>query len=395
MFYRKKIFLIAALLSGFIILLTRCMNNPLKAAIDPRGKEYAGSASCRQCHQAIYDSFVNTAHANATSKPLAESIHGDFNAPKNSFSYNSMTKIVMEKRGADYYQVIYQNGKENGAYKFDVLFGYRHAQTSAYWSDDRFYELPLSYYASVNNWATSPNFPNDFVKLGRFVNRNCFDCHSSGIKIKKGSPLGAEPLLDKQTLVYGIDCERCHGPSAEHVNYHLQNPADKAAAFIIKNAALSKQQRLDACGLCHSGNDMLKLQSRFKFKMGDSLVRFFLYPPDKKEMDVHGNQMGLLQKSLCFKNGSNMTCATCHDPHKNTTNDLAAYSQKCMTCHKQETHNFCPRFASIGESIKNNCIDCHMPKKSSSAITFKLQGDAKELAYVLRTHRIAVYKESQ
>src|SRR6187401_1842626 len=153
--YNKKIILIATLLMAFVFLLSRCINNQVEAAKDPRGNEYAGAATCRQCHMTIYDSFIGSAHAKATSQPLAENIHGNFSNEDAVFSYNNMTKMVMEKRADGYYQVLYQNGKQNAFYKFDLLFGGRKAQTSAYWQDDRFYELPLSHYASVNAWGTS------------------------------------------------------------------------------------------------------------------------------------------------------------------------------------------------------------------------------------------------
>ena len=307
-----------------------------------------------------------------------------------------MTKMVMEKRPDGYYQVVYQNGKQNALYKFDLLFGGRKAQTSAYWQDDRFYELPLSHYVSVNAWGTSPGFPPDFVKLGRVVNDYCLDCHSSNISIKPGANVGSEQLFYKETLIYGIDCERCHGPALNHVNYHLANPGLKSAAYLVKNSMLTQQQKFDACAICHSGNDKPKIQSRFQFKMGDTLSYFFMrkMKQDTTETDVHGNQSTLMGQSPCFIKSNNMTCNTCHDPHQNATDNLAVYSQKCMACHKQETHNFCPEFASLGESIKNNCIDCHMPKQSSRAITFQLQGNNQKSSYILRTHRIAVYRDS-
>ena len=392
----KKSIIFISLLVVSTVFLSRCINNQLEPSKDPRGRVYAGSAACRQCHQAIYDSFVNSAHAKATSKGIGENIHGNFSNDKDTFNFSGTSRMIMEKRGDSYYQVIYNDGKENGAYKLDLLFGSRNAQTSAYWSNEKLYELPLSHYASADAWGTSPGFPTDFIKLGRPINENCMDCHSSNISIKPGAPLNSDQMYDSTSLIYGIDCERCHGPAINHVNYHLANPGLKTASWLVKNNMLTHQQKLDACAVCHSGNDMTKIQSRFQFKMGDTLGYFFVeeHAKDKNDIDVHGNQYGKLHLSKCFLNSSNMTCSTCHDPHKNDTKDLAFYSQKCMSCHKPETHNFCPQFASLGESIKSNCIDCHMPKQASKAIRFQLQGSDLKSAYMLRTHEIAVYRDS-
>lgn len=386
----KKSIIFISILVISTVFLSRCINNQLEPGKDPRGNLYAGSAACRECHQALYDTFINTAHAKATSKGLAENIHGNFANNKNLFNFSASSKMRMEKRGNAYYQVIYQDGKENGAYKFDLLFGCRNAQTSGYWSNDRLYELPLSHYASADAWGTSPGYPVDLIKLGRPINENCLDCHSSNISIKPGAPITSDQMYESASLVYGIDCERCHGPAINHVNYHRVNPGLKTAAYLVRNNLLTHQQKLDACAICHAGNDMTKIQSRFQFKMGDTLGYFFVdeHPKNKDEIDVHGNQYGKLHQSKCFLNSDKMNCSTCHD-----TKDLAFYSQKCMNCHKPETHNFCPQFASLGESIKSNCIDCHMPKQASKSIRFQLQQTGLQSSYLLRTHEIAVYRE--
>jgi hypothetical protein len=208
------------------------------------------------------------------------------------------------------------------------------------------------------------------------------------------STAGITEVMEKGSIMYGIDCEHCHGPAANHVNYHLQNPGEKTGKYIAVYNTLSRQQQLDACALCHSGNDKLKIESRFKFKMGDSLSNFFM-PNDghkaNNDFDVHGNQYRLLSESKCFLNSNSMTCSTCHDPHTNASNSAAFYSQKCMSCHSEANHNFCTVTTQSISSLNNNCIDCHMPAKPSEAISFKLPGSDQPSSYLLRTHRIATY----
>ncbi len=45
----------------------------------------------------------------------------------------------------------------------------------------------------------------------------------------------------------------------------------------------------------------------------------------------------------------------------------------------------------VSNSMQTNCIDCHMPKQPSRAITFQLSGSDTISSYLLRTHKIAVY----
>ncbi|MEP7164345.1 MAG: multiheme c-type cytochrome [Ferruginibacter sp.] len=390
----KKTLCITLILLGSVIFLSQCINKT-EAFNDNRGKAYAGSASCRQCHQAIYDSALLSAHFNATAPASKENVHGNFNDGKNEFVYNNGTKVVMEERDSGLYQVVYVNGKEKQAYRFDITFGLRNAQTWLYWNDDNTYELPVSWYTSVHDWATSPGFSSKDPDFKRLIGRDCFECHSSHISNKlNASTAGITEVLVKNSIIYGIDCERCHGPAANHVNYQLEYPGIKTAKYITLNRSLNQLQKLDACALCHSGNDKLKIESRFKFRPGDTLANFFMTQSNhtnSNDFDVHGNQYRLMAESNCFLGSKNMNCSSCHDPHRNASNDLAYYSQKCMGCHNDASHDFCPMAASLGNSIKENCIDCHMPKKPSEAIIFQMQGRFERSSYLLRTHRIAIY----
>ena len=397
----KKLLAIAAVLFVFIVFLSQCINTPARP--DPRGTAFAPEQTCRQCHQAVYDSAVTTAHFNASAAATTKNVLGNFTAGHNSFIYDSITNIVMEQRDSGLYQVLYKNNKETEARRFDLVFGIRHAQTALYWLDDRTFELPVSFYRAVNNWGTSPGFSATAPNFTRLIGMDCFECHSSYISHKKNSAAGgtyfakeaAVETLEKNSLVLGIGCQRCHGPAAEHVYFHDQNPNIKTASFIVSNKTLNRQQQLDQCAVCHSGNDKRKLQSRFMFRPGDMLANYFLpavVADSTNHFDVHGNQFNLLKQSQCFLQSSSMTCSTCHDPHGNATLPVAVYSQKCMGCHTEAAGNFCTVTPAAGIALKDNCIDCHMPKEASGSISFQLSGNTASSSYLLRSHRIAVYK---
>ncbi|MBL0358353.1 MAG: hypothetical protein IPP72_16440 [Chitinophagaceae bacterium] len=391
----------AAVLFVFIVFLSQCINTKTKP--DPRGAAFATEQSCRKCHQAVYDSAVTSAHFYASAAATAKNVLGNFNAGHNSFIYDSITKVVMEQRDSGLYQVLYKNNQPTEARRFDLVFGTRHAQTSLYWQDDHTYELPVSYYHAVNNWGTSPGFSATVPNFTRLIGVDSFECHSSYISHKKNSAAAgnyfaadaAVELLEKNSLVSGIGCQRCHGPAARHVGFHEQNPNIKTASFIVSNKTLNRQQQLDQCAVCHSGNDKRKLQSRFMFRPGDMLANYFLpavVADSTNHFDVHGNQFNLLKQSKCFLQSNSITCSSCHDPHGNATLPVAVYSQKCMGCHTEAGGNFCTLTPAAGIALKDNCIDCHMPKEASGAISFQVSGSAVSSSYLLRSHRIAVYK---
>lgn len=287
---------------------------------------------------------------------------------------------------------------------FDLTFGVKNGQTCLYWSNNNSYQLPISYYTSVADWGTSPGFSVMFPEFNRLVGKNCFECHSSYVKgieqvqTKDGNAVEqreAGEQMDKNSLVFGIDCERCHGPAAEHVRYQEENPTVKTAKFMIAGRTLNAQQNLDKCALCHSGNDQEKLRSRFAFKPGDTLSHFFKARTDSSAFDVHGNQFGLLAQSKCFIKSNAMNCTTCHSPHGNAIKNPVVYSQKCMGCHTEANHNFCKATPAQETSLKDNCIKCHMPEGPSQVIQFRLSGDSLNYAQLFRTHRIGIYLEGK
>lgn len=394
----KKLFL-------FLVLITlmSCTNSS-EEYLDIRGEEYAGSQSCIQCHQNISELTAHNSHTKASMPGLKENILGLISDEQFAYTYNPQLHLKVQEHNDSVYQVVYKNGKPTEKYRFDVLMGAKHAQTSMFWHQNKLYELPISYYQSIHNWATSPGYDAHYPLFERMVKKDCFSCHSSNIKspqpkgVKAGQEYGSTELsgqLDKNSIVYGIDCERCHGPAKKHVNHHLKFPKDLKAQFITTKTKLNNQQKLDQCAICHSGNNSPQLKSRFDFRPGDTLSQFFLSNPAVSKdapIDVHGNQLELLKQSKCFTKDNGLNCITCHNPHTNAEKNTSYYSQICMSCHQQSSKNFC-KVQPFQPSFKNNCVDCHMPTKSSAVISFIPSGSKKKKYYSLRTHKIGVYKK--
>jgi hypothetical protein len=385
------------------ILLASCKNESDNYT-DPRGTDYAGSESCIQCHQTQHQTAILSTHYKASSPGTKENILGHFTNGHNTFVYDKNTKLVMEERNDSLYQVLYKNGNEVKAYPFDVIFGIKHAQTSGYWKNHHLYELPISYYKSINGWATSPNYSSTTADFNKKIQKECFACHSSNVASRyittKSSEtytymgMDVEDLMNKQTVIYGIDCERCHGPAKTHVQTHLKFPDLKKAQNMVAFSSLNRQQRIDACALCHSGGDKTKLKSRFQYKPGENLSDYFAENPRSKDtlnFDVHGNQLGLLSQSKCFQKSETMDCITCHNPHQEKTQTYTSYSKICMSCHQGTQHNAVTLKTISKSKLANNCVECHMPRQDSKAIRFQQSNSSGITSYSLRTHKIAIY----
>src|SRR5574341_2042630 len=65
--------------------------------------------SCRACHQAIFDSFVRTAHFQTSSHANARSVKGDFADGHNALRTRvESVHFKMERRGDGFYQTGYE-----------------------------------------------------------------------------------------------------------------------------------------------------------------------------------------------------------------------------------------------------------------------------------------------
>lgn len=396
----KRLLYVCCMLVTAVAVFSRCFHGEAKEKPDLRGEQFAGAETCISCHKDIYKAFMTTGHY-ATSRPATDStVLGSFAAPGNVFYYNDSVKVVMEKRDSGLFQVAYHKDQQQQIHRFDIAFGSgRKAQTYLYWQDNKYFQLPVSYLVPAHSWANSPGFPATQARFDRPVPSICFGCHSSmvGISDTKMVGLSISEEFEKNKVVYGIDCERCHGPAAKHVDFHVEHPLEKKAMFITTISSLNNQQKLDMCALCHSGIRPAQ-KSPFTFQPGNRLSDYIFMDigpaPKATTLDVHGTQYQLFTSSKCYlKSNGTMNCSTCHNPHVNERNDMQAFSQKCMSCHNTDSHTFCTMKEVAPALLKKNCVDCHMPALPSGNITLLVNGNDSPVPDYIRTHLITTYQE--
>ena len=378
-----------------VFLLSRCVSD--KKEDEEKNddyKKYAGSAACAGCHKDIYNNNIHTEHYLTSAVATDKNIIGSFEYGKNSFAFDLLTKVVMEKRDSSFFQVQYTNGTEVTKGKFDIVVGSgRKGQSYLSWFKERIVQMPMSYFTPSQQWSNSPGYPLGMVAFYRPITSRCLECHST--YFKKTSPDTARfENFDHEKIIFGVDCEKCHGPAAEHVSFQTNNPQVKEAKFIVNPGKLPRERMLDLCTLCHGGR-LEKTKPSFSFQAGDTLSNYFALnntSPDVANIDVHGNQYGLLSVSKCFIQ-SNMTCITCHNIHENENGKTELFSQRCMNCHTDGHEKKCRMTATIGPVITKNCIDCHMPKQPSHAVAVYLEGDFTLTPALMRTHFIKPYPD--
>jgi hypothetical protein len=364
---------------------------------------YAGDAACRTCHVKEFEGYEQTRHHRTSQLPSSSSILGKFNDDKNTMeTFNPQVHFRMDARGDAFFETAITgkpDRKKNRTERIDLVIGSgRKGQTYLYWRGDQLFELPVSYWTASDRWTNSPGYVDGSADFERPVTPRCLECHATSFT---SLPTATGYHFDKSNFVLGISCERCHGPADEHARMHAANTVNSNAEATTSTAALSpsstaqlpptginRARQIDVCAQCHGGIGE-SVTPPFSFRPGEPLSNYLkldAFNP-RARIDVHGNQVALLEKSRCFQSSPSMTCSTCHDLHA-PERDAASYSDHCLTCHKPQS---CPTFTKAPKQPAN-CIDCHMPVQTSKSLVLDIEDE--QVGARVRTHWIRVYPVS-
>ncbi|MGC1873019.1 MAG: multiheme c-type cytochrome [Acidobacteriaceae bacterium] len=372
-------------------------------------KGYVGDDACLKCHAETVASFHRTTHYLTSSEASETSILGKFTAGNNIVkTANPGLYFRMDERRTDGGKLSFSQTAVEGdapdttsqTEPIDIVIGSgEKGQTYLYWKGDELFELPISYWASLG-WVNSPGYRDGYADFDRLIIPRCLECHATYFE-SRPPPINRYNPAD---YALGIQCEVCHGPGQEHVEWEKSKSAPRSASAMARGSAsamdpgstsgilnparFSRERQMDLCAWCHAGLGW-SLQPAYSYRPGDQMSKYIDLPPPGPSAppDVHGNQVGMLEKSLCFRS-SNMTCMTCHDVHV-TQHDAAYFSHKCLTCHKPDSATF----SKPNHPVTNNCIDCHMPRQHTNQIVFN--SDGKRMTPEMRNHWIRVYPETQ
>jgi hypothetical protein len=361
---------------------------------------YLGDAGCTSCHRRQALSYLRTAHHLTSQLPDTQSIHGPLAPPANSLTIVAPENTLgepslqfrMEHIGDRFYQTAitgFSGQLQQRRESIDLVIGSgKRGQTYLYWQDDHLFELPVSYWTDGHRWINSPGYDDGTANFSRPIYPACMECHTSYIRALSNSP--DTNSFERSSFVPGIGCETCHGPGARHAaieSTHAPRTAKIADSAILNPTQFSRERQIDLCALCHNGIQREPIAPAFSYIPGQPLSNYFkpLISAPIEHPDVHGNQVGLLERSRCFLDSATMTCSTCHNTHE-PERTAASYSQKCLDCHKWQQ---CGEARRIGVSSKTRCIDCHMPIEPTKVIVSTTAGT--QVHATMRNHWIKVY----
>ena len=342
----------------------------------------AAGAECAECHPKQAKGYALTGMGRSFFRLRPENVVEDF-ARRNLFYHEASDRYYhLSERNGRYYVRRFQEdfeGRETNVVEKEihyVLGSGNHARSYLHRTPEgRFLQLPVTWYSSGGGgyWEMAPGYdiPNH-VDFRREITHECMSCHNAYPKLAPGVDLAHSEPLFPADLPEGIDCQRCHGPGAQHASAAKRGAALEAVRQAIVNPArLSVERQMEVCLQCHLETTSAPLphsllrygRGTYSYRPGEPIQDYMLHfdhAPgsgyDEKFEVV--NAVYRLRKSPCFeKSDGRLTCTTCHDVHNIPRGEEAVrhYSAVCQSCHgsaRKESH-----------TGFTECLSCHMPKR--------------------------------
>ncbi|MXY69971.1 MAG: hypothetical protein F4Y47_15670 [Acidobacteriia bacterium] len=352
---------------------------------------YAGSDSCRDCHTAIFDSWKQTGMARMFREFEPANILGNFESRSEFRTEDGVTVGRVGTLGDRPYMEFRDDQGQWQRHWVDYTIGSKWQQAYATsLPDGRIQVFPVQYNLLQRRWlnfwrvidppGTERSRLGEFHRMGRATNYqlNCASCHTSQLSTSK-----SRQPTDFVHRESGVNCEMCHGPSADHVAAARagQPLSPGANGTPLRFASLEAEEHVALCGRCHMQSNLFDLGPRGEVNFTGLPGAFF--PPYKGRPINEFSQKAFHRdgrfrettfigesfvRSACFRIGG-AHCGSCHDPHPanpeaNPTSlkFLDEPDRMCLQCHRGYAAKGAGHTKHAPESPGSRCASCHMPR---------------------------------
>jgi tetratricopeptide (TPR) repeat protein len=372
--------------------------------------DYAGSNSCQGCHSSIYRQWSQTGMSRMLRPYAPQNVIGDFK--NNNVFYldeeaayrtgkvtfaSGQTRTVfarMVTREGRHYFDIHQSDGQMHTYAVDYTIGSKFQQAYATTlPNGEIHVFPIQYSALQGRWINywkiidgAGSERGDLHSWEKFSAATsyqavCAVCHTSQLRNAKGGGFDVNNVNFREP---GIDCEMCHGPSAEHIADMTANqPYPKPTIEPPVNFNdLGSRDFVRICSQCHmqsairasGGQGELNYSRSGEFFRDNPSIPFGEFSRMGFYKDGRFRQttfiVEALQRSQCFKKGT-VSCGTCHDPHGSdapsnpTSLKFRDHPDRmCTNCHShfQSRASLAAHTHHGVDSEGSRCVSCHMPR---------------------------------
>jgi tetratricopeptide (TPR) repeat protein len=234
--------------------------------------------------------------------------------------------------------------------------------------------LPVSYDVNRKQWfdtagsavrhfgGTAPDTPLSWKDPAYTFNTSCYNCHVSQLA------RNYDPKTDTYRTEWGepgINCETCHGPSAEHVRAARAIPPGQPMKDVklIVTKTMTPDQTNAMCASCHAKLSPLTAEFTPGARFFDHFALTTLEDPD---FYPDGRDLGenftetTWRLSPCLKSGR-LDCVDCHTSSGRYKFRQGEPNAVCLPCHTTQVNAIAEHSHHPADSAGARCISCHMP----------------------------------
>lgn len=390
--------------------------------------DFVGAEVCQGCHVEIYGAWRGSTHGRAGGPPTSERVLPAFDGTP--IRFQDATVVPSADGEGRYHFTVNRPGRAQQVYRVDGVVGGGHLEgggTQGFVSrfDDgtvRF--LPFDYSPEAGTWFCNtawvagwwnpaagrrdlrpdlgwvPITPRlkltdcgDWPPIrilgtdDRFG--NCQGCHGSQVQVAFDA---GERRYQTDVGSLSINCESCHGPGREHVEW-ARSGTDRGSPAIDALRNAGKDESLGVCFRCHALKRSLELgwlpgkPLEDHYSLGSSLVGDAPFLPDGK-VRTFAYQMNH-RWSECYLSGP-MTCVSCHEPHGQGYQDIRGRplesrfdDGQCLGCHAAKGADPTTHTRHAPDSEGSRCVSCHMPYRQHPEL-------GEQIPYARSDHTISI-----
>lgn len=336
---------------------------------------FAGSKSCRECHEKFYELWSTSYHGlamqpvtpefcRAALQPLTQAI----TIEGCRYTTNDDASAVIEEgpQGERRYPIIHAMG---GKYLYYFL---------TQLDRGRLQVLPLAYDTLKNEWFDAADSMVRHFSDGSqdtalswhdsllTFNTSCFSCHVSQLSLNYDLTLDSYRTTWREP---GISCESCHGPCGEHIQVCRQAAAqgrEPQDLKLIKQTTMTRRQSDDTCATCHAkarpiSADFTPTDHFFDHYDLTTFEHHDFYPDG---CDLGENYTYTQWLTSPCEQSEQLGCVHCHTSSGRYRFAGQHTNHSCLPCHQERVDNATAHTHHRADSPGNQCVACHMPMTS-------------------------------
>ncbi len=372
---------LAAIVVVIPLSLVRVGSGAEPGAIDEAPATFAGTESCKDCHQTAYDRWTGSHHDLAMAEATETTVLGDFDDA--TFTDRGVTSRFYRRDGKF---LVSTQGADGEMAEFEITYTFGWTPLQQYlipFPGGRLQALSLAWDTMRQRWFhlyPDQNIPPGdwlhWTRNGQNWNGMCAECHSTNLK------KGYDPETETYDTTWSdidVGCEACHGPGSRHVAWAkippMARPALARQGLVVSTTNLSGPQQVELCAPCHSRRAELGDYDHTGLQLLDhmlpSLLTEGLYEADGQQLDEVYKYASFLQSKMYARG---VTCRDCHDSHSATL--LKEGNELCLQCHQREVydtsdHHFHQATYQGQPSDGVKCMKCHMVERPYMVIDWR------------------------